>query len=639
MQCPKCQSDLPLHSRFCPHCGRKLSGRSFTYLWAGLALIGILALAWAAFVSYSDDDGIEVAIRRQLKALKAQQLTEAYYAFTSQTFQQTTSLEKFKDFVHAYPILVQFQELVINQATSDRNKGAATLFLTSSGQTEAEVHYQLVKEKGSWKVEKAELVEYRKAASEEPANATAAMIAPIKEQLEALRNSDLLGAYKNLVSKQFQLKTPFESFKAFVLAHPILSQHRHYDFKEHEIVDGKGIATIHLNPDEEEKTPVEYRMVNEEGAWKILMMRIAQAEPQKEPPKELETKGMIDAVQEELTLFAKGKIRQVYDDMIAKETKATVSFDNFQLFVQNYPALSSHTSVNILEPSFDNGVGKIIAEVIGDQGTTVIEYNLTPEEGRWKILGMHIASTPQESTGEATPSSYKVRDLVAAIEAFLSALRANEMTKAYEYTSKEFQYANSQADFELFFSKHPEFAQSQASRFEKEVFNNAIATFSGQLILPQNKVMPVEFDLVQDEGKWKILHIYALPAEKASQEKEEPPFSASRQLEFANLLLGTKVDDDGNILNPATTFKSDAGDIYATLSIRNGTVDAEISLLLRHIDSGSTLKPVTATLSDNGDNTLTFVFSPPPKGWPKGSYQLRASSSSGVFKNFTFTVE
>lgn len=628
---------MPRQSRFCPNCGRKLSGRSFLYLWTGLVLVGILALTWAGLSSYSDDN-LEMAIQGQLKALKAQQITEAYYAFTSQTFQQTTSLDKFKEFVHTYPIVVQYQKLVINQATSDQNKGAATLFLTSGGKNEAEVHYQLVKEEGAWKVDKLELVEYRKEALEEPANATAAMIAPIKAHLEALRNSDLLGAYKNLVSKQFQLKTPFESFKAFVIAHPILTQHRHYDFKEHEIVDGKGIATIHLNPDEE-VTPVEYRMVNEDGAWKILMMRIAQLEPQKEPAKELETSGMIDAVREELSLFSQGKMRQVYDDMIAKETKATVSFENFQLFAQSYPALGNHTSVTIREPSFDKGVGRVIAEVIDAQGTTVIEYNLTPEEGHWKILGMHIVSTPEESTGEATPSSYKVRDLIAAIESFLAALRANEMTKAYEYTSKEFQYANSQADFDLFFSKHPEFAQSQASRFEKETFNNAIATFSGQLILPQNKVMPVEFDLVQDGSKWKILHIYALPAENATPEKAETPFSAARRLEFANLLLGTKVDDDGKILNPSTTFKSDAGDIYATLTIRNGTPDAEISLLLRHIDSGSALKPVTATLNDNGDNILTFVFSPPPKGWPKGSYQLRVSSSSGVFKNFTFTVE
>lgn len=638
MQCPKCKSDLPLQNRFCPHCGRKLFGRSFSYLWVGLGLTAILGLAWALLSSQSEDS-LEAAIEGQLKAMKAQHLSEAYYAFTSQTFQQTTSLDQFKEFVRAYPILVQFQDLVVNQAHADHNKGAATLFLTSGGQNEAEVHYQLAREEGAWKIEKVELVEYRKGVSEEPPNATAAMIAPIKAQLEALRNNDLLGAYKTLVSKQFQLKTPFESFKAFVVAHPILTQHRHDAFKEHEIVDGKGIATIHLDPEEEGMTPVEYRMVNEEGSWKILMMRIAQAEQQKELQKDLETEGMINVVREELSLFAEGKMRQVYNDLIAKETKATVSFENFQLFVQSYPALSSHTTINIREPSFDKGIGRIIAEVIDEKGATVIEYNLSPEEGHWKILGMHIASTPEEATGEATPSSYKVRDLIAAIEAFLSALRANDMAKAYQYTSKEFQYANSQTDFDLFFSKHPAFAQSQASRFEKEVFNNAIATFSGQLILPQNKVMPVEFDLVQEDGHWKILHIYALPAANASLEKAEAPFSASRQMEFVNLVLGTKVDDDGNILNPATTFKQESGDLYATLTIRNGTADAQISLLLRHIDSGSALKPVTAALNDNGDNTLTFVFSPPPKGWPKGSYQLRVTSSSGAFKNFTFTVE
>lgn len=635
---------MPPQSYFCSQCGYRLGGRRSGFFWLlGIGLLGVCALIWIALSSFSNDS-IEEAIEGQLEALKSHQLTEAYYAYTSNSFQQTISLEKFKDFVHTYPILIHYQEMIFGKEVTDGRKGSVTLVLASGGQNEAEIHYELVKEDGEWKIDRVELDEYRKRVTEDTVNATAAMIAPIKEQLQALRNGDLIEAYKNLVSKQFQKQTPFESFKAFVIAHPILNQHQNYDFKEHEIVDNRGIATILLHDEEasSKTTPVEYRMINEDGQWKILLMRVAAQDMEKEtlqtPEKGPDTSAMIEMVRRELSLFEEGKIRKVYDEMIAKETQASVSFDNFQTFVQTYPAFSHHTAVNIREPSMDKGVGRIVAELIDDNGTTVVEYNVSFEEGSWKILGMHIASIPEESVVEETPSSYKMRDLINVIEAFLAALRSKETVKAYELTSKEFQYANSQNDFDLFFTKHPEFAQSQSSRFEKETFNNAIATFSGHLILADNKIMPVEFDLVQQDGQWKILHLYALPLENAPQESQNASSNA-KTFEFTNLQLGTKVDDEGHILNPTQVFKTDAGDIFARLAIRNGTAGMEITLTLRHIESGSTLKPVSAKLNDNGDDTLTFLFSPPPKGWPKGSYQMRAASSSNVFKNFTFTVE
>jgi len=58
------------------------------------------------------------------------------------------------------------------------------------------------------------------------------------------------------------------------------------------------------------------------------------------------------------------KIKQVYEELLAKETQEEVPFETFQTFIQNYSALTSHTAVNIREPSIEKGIGRIVAEVI-----------------------------------------------------------------------------------------------------------------------------------------------------------------------------------------------------------------------------------------------------------------------------------
>lgn len=467
---------------------------------------------------------------------------------------------------------------------------------------------------------------------QEAENSTASMIAPVEKQLRALKAEDLQTAYTGLVSRPFMQQTPFEAFREFVKAHPLLTTFERYDFKEHSLEDRRGLVTIILNPTKE-ALPVSYQLVMDDGEWQILNMQVDQL------AKKESAEGMISLVREQLSLLQQGKIRQVYDDLISKKTQEEVPFETFQGFILRYPALSNHTSVNILDPSIEKEVGRLVTEVKNDQGTMVIDYHLTEESGRWKIAGMHISSTPEEgSTTSNSPSSYKIRDLIQVIEQFLTALREKDLNKAYDYTSKEFQYSNNQADFNQFFEQHPEFAASKESSFSKEIFNNAIATFSGHLILSDTKMMPVEFDLIQQEGKWKILHLYALPIEELPK-KPSSAIQEGGSIEFGPLQLGNQVDDVGHILNSKTVFSPDAGDLYALLKIDHSIPGIEITIVLRHVESGSSLKPVTATLTKTGDETLTFLFSPPPKGWPKGSYQLRVSSSTQQFKTYNFSVE
>jgi hypothetical protein len=234
--------------------------------------------------------------------------------------------------------------------------------------------------------------------------------------------------------------------------------------------------------------------------------------------------------------------------------------------------------------------------------------------------------------------NFKTRELMDVIQSFLGALRGQNLKKAYQYTSSKFQEENSFKNFEDFIKNHPEFVKHTTSSFEKLSFNNNIATFAGEIIHSENIAMPVEFDLIQDNGKWRILHIFVSPAIDTSKQQTTPAIKNST-IEFSKIVLGSKIDDHGIVIDPTELFKTGTDDIYVNLYVRNGKAGETVDLLLRHVDSGSSIPVVKNELSDNGDNMLSYAFSPPPAGWPKGTYQLKASSNNSVFKTYTFKVE
>lgn len=64
-----------------------------------------------------------------------------------------------------------------------------------------------------------------------------------------------------------------------------------------------------------------------------------------------------------------------------------------------------------------------------------------------------------------------------------------------------------------------------------------------------------------------------------------------------------------------------------------------VSAALLHIDTGSTVGPVSNSIEDNGDRISNFSFTKPTKGWPEGSYKITITLSSGQAKYVTFEVK
>jgi hypothetical protein len=105
---------------------------------------------------------------------------------------------------------------------------------------------------------------------------TAGMVGVVEKQLKFLQRGDLKGAY-GLTSRDFHKTTSLEQFAAFVKQHPSLSQNQGHTFSTRSIENNIGTVKGSLTAKDGAVTPVEFRLVKEQGDWRILFMDVRPA--------------------------------------------------------------------------------------------------------------------------------------------------------------------------------------------------------------------------------------------------------------------------------------------------------------------------------------------------------------------------
>jgi hypothetical protein len=101
-------------------------------------------------------------------------------------------------------------------------------------------------------------------------------IEAVRDQLLAIRAGDLEKAYF-YTSTEFRQETSFDTFKQFVENYPVIKYNDGGEFAAQKMPDTNDnifevVAKIHSNNGEE--LPLEYQLVSEDGAWKILGLRV-----------------------------------------------------------------------------------------------------------------------------------------------------------------------------------------------------------------------------------------------------------------------------------------------------------------------------------------------------------------------------
>ena len=103
------------------------------------------------------------------------------------------------------------------------------------------------------------------------------------------------------------------------------------------------------------------------------------------------TQGLVTAVENHLALLKKGDIAAAYTQTTSKEFQNTLSQQEFQAFVQQYPFLLRNKSYSFTNREFNNNIGKVKGQLIAEDGAVVpIVFALVKENGQWKIISFEI---------------------------------------------------------------------------------------------------------------------------------------------------------------------------------------------------------------------------------------------------------
>lgn len=104
--------------------------------------------------------------------------------------------------------------------------------------------------------------------------------------------------------------------------------------------------------------------------------------------------------------------------------------------------------------------------------------------------------------------SVDTKQLIQVIEDQLALLRQGSIERAYqEYTSSEFRKATLFDQFKKFVTNYPVFSKNQSFQFHAMNFQAHVATVQGALISKSGDILQAEYDLIKEDGKWKILGI------------------------------------------------------------------------------------------------------------------------------------
>lgn len=127
-----------------------------------------------------------------------------------------------------------------------------------------------------------------------------------------------------------------------------------------------------------------------------------------------------------------------------------------------------------------------------------------------------VAFSVHETGAVASSQDEKYSLLLPVIEGQLKAIREGNIDKAYqEYTSADFRKVTSLEQFKELISQYAVLAKNKTFQFQSLYFEEHIGTFQGALVSTDGDALQTEYDLVEEQGKWKIEGIQLFKPEAA----------------------------------------------------------------------------------------------------------------------------
>jgi len=340
-------------------------------------------------------------------------------------------------------------------------------------------------------------------------------------------------------------------------------------------------------------------------------------------------------VTDQLTALREGRITEAYYHFTSKTFQEATPLKKFSEFVKAHPAFLESKSVRIIDRDVHDDIGVLDAVITTTLDTEAsVQYKLAREGGLWKIVSIKLEIADADVHKEEN-AAFDPEPIYDPIRDQLKEIKEKNIQGAYEkYSSAAFKKATALKDFESFVNEQPGFHENTSFDIDQLTFNNNIAEVTGALVTNEGKKYPFEYNLVFEGNLWKIVYIHVDNDEKKAPEEDE-----DKTLQFSNFAIGTSVDNKGSVQTPQKSIQATSKDIYLNINVDHGKAGESVQIVFKHIDGNSAISPVTKRLSKDGVSVLSFVFSSPKAGWPKGNYRLLATSSTGAEGSYDFTIE
>lgn len=95
---------------------------------------------------------------------------------------------------------------------------------------------------------------------------------------------------------------------------------------------------------------------------------------------------------------------------------------------------------------------------------------------------------------------------VGPIKDQLKAINNSDFEAAYDYCSNEFKKETSYDNLVVIIKGNPQVFKSKSSSFNEVDIKNGVATVSGTITGKDGTVTPMVYQLVKENGRWKILN-------------------------------------------------------------------------------------------------------------------------------------
>ena len=232
------------------------------------------------------------------------------------------------------------------------------------------------------------------------------------------------------------------------------------------------------------------------------------------------------------------------------------------------------------------------------------------------------------------------KGLAEVAQAQLAALRAGDVAGAYAYTSSDFQKATSLEDFKVFLQAYPSLSQNKSASFTSREVENNLGTLKGSLKAEDGAVTPVEYKLVKENDKWKILNIQLNPTGAGTTTGSPTPASQEPSGgKIEKVMLNDRQGAQGVVDTNKSSFSTTTPMIYVSAYISAAGKGSQASAELTYLRTGDKIGPVANDLEEGGDLISSFSFSKPTNDWPLGDYMLRIFLSTGASQEVKFSVK